>query len=257
MDAESLTAKITESFGRSARVRARRPRSLYQVEIPAFLSDGDAAQVYLREIDSGEVEMTDLGHTTMRLSYTRKISAEVEEALTRLGERHGFRFESGEFSARMPFNEITAGAIGLAQIEAAAEAVVEASARHRVSERRFREMVRTILRDAFREACEFDYFDRVADPQGNYAIDALVRPGRNALVISVVPSQMEAERAVGNRLFLEPYLKEPHHWVALPRDINKLPDKTRARLMSSYLVPVPSVEQEPDAVPERLRQLAA
>ena len=257
MDTESLTSTITKSFGRLARVRARRPQRLYQVEIPAFLADGDAAQIYLRELGSGEVTMTDLGHTAMRLSYTRKITRDVEAALTKLGERHGFRFQDGEFVAQMPRSEITAGAIGLAQIEAAAEAVVEASARQRVGERRFREMVRGVLESAFKEACELDYTDRESDPQGDYRIDAMVRPGRIALAISVVPSPVEAERAVGNLLFLEPHPREPHHWIALPRDINKLPDRTRARLMNSYLVPVPSVEEDPASVAPRLRQLAA
>ncbi len=126
-----------------------------------------------------------------------------------------------------------------------------------MSERRFREMVRQVLEEAFLDACVFDYFDRERDPQGVYAIEAMLRAGRWALAISVVPSQVEAERAVGNRLFLEPHLREPHRWVALPKDINKLPDKTRARLMSSHLVPIPKFEEEVGAVKGKLLDLAA
>jgi len=46
-------------------------------------------------------------------------------------------------------------------------------------------------------------------------------------------------------------------WVAIPRDVSALDKKTQLRLMKEYLVPVPKLEDERDAIGAKILELAS
>jgi hypothetical protein len=60
---------------------------------------GDAALVFVRPEEDGRVTLTDLGHTCMRLSYTRRLTEKTDAVLRALAERHGFTLKQGEIAS--------------------------------------------------------------------------------------------------------------------------------------------------------------
>ena len=148
MSAADLESVLRATLGRTIEVRPRRPNTLYQLEMPAFLADGDASAIFVRPEPDGRVLMTDLGKTCMRLSYTRSLTDELLAALDRLAERHGFRLEEGSLISRMPVTQVAAGALGLVQVEAEAEAVIGVAKARGEQARRFRDAARAAVERA-------------------------------------------------------------------------------------------------------------
>jgi len=127
MNSEELATLLRTAFGERASVRALRPNRLYQITLPVYLADGDAAFIFVEPTDDGRLVMSDMGQTSMRLSYTRASSDSSARALERLAERHGFSLQDGTIRTHVRNNEIVAGALGLLQIEAEAEATITAA----------------------------------------------------------------------------------------------------------------------------------
>ena len=119
--AESLHNAFASGLDAAARVRVRRPGSLFQVELPAFMGDGDVAAIYVRPAKEERLLVTDLGSTRTRLSYTRKLTGELDEELGRIAEGQGLVFEDGEIRAEVASRDLLATALGLLQVEAQAE----------------------------------------------------------------------------------------------------------------------------------------
>lgn len=256
INASTIESALRAGFGETTKVRARRPGTIYQIEIPAYLADGDAAAIFVRPGGNGRVVMTDLGHTSMRLSYSRKLTPAVDEALDRLARRHGFTHTDGAIASEMPTSEVFAGAMGLLQIEAEAEASIATSIAKGANAESFRQTVRDAIRDAFGAACTLD-FHAEDDPQGLYSVDAMIKGSRTTLTVAITATDLDAERAVGVKLRLDPVLRMPHRWVALPRNINELREKTRLRLMKEHLVPIPKFDDERADFAKKLAALAA
>jgi hypothetical protein len=255
MNRQTIHDTLSHRFGEAVRVTAARPR-LYQIELPAYMADGDVAQVFVDARDDGQLRVTDLGQTAMRLSYTRKASDSIDEALGRLAQTHGFKFDSGEFAAIVPIDELIAGAIGLLQIESAAEAASAAAATRGEQAETFKRTVRAELAQAFQAACTFDV-TADDDPDGIFALDAVVRLARGALAISIVPNDLAAEQAVGTKPHVVSAIEDVRAWVAIPRDINSLQNRTRLRLMKEYIVPVPKYEDERGKLGNKIGPYAA
>lgn len=255
MDATELTTIFRAGFGASARVRARRPNVLFQLDIPAFLADGDAAAIYVRPLGDGRALMSDLGQTCMRLSYEMSVGNKERETLARLATRHGFSLYEERLEAKMPMSELLAGAIGLIQIQAEAEATIVASVARSERSDSFRSVIRGVLRDHFGDACELDYHEP-SDKDGLYKIDAYIHTPIMPLGVAIAANDIDAERAVSAKLHLAAILPGKKRWIAIPKDINSFQDKTRKRLMMEYLVPVPRYEDEPGRLPPALDALA-
>lgn len=255
MNAESLAHTLAEGFRSNARVRVRRPNRIYQVELPAYLADGDAAQIFVVAEKGGAVQLSDLGMTRMRLSYRRTLGAADDGVLALLAERHGFSYTEGAFQTSVSPEELFAGALGLAQIQAQADAAVVAGRAKAERTERFKSVVREVLEAAFRDRIEFGYSDPTVDPAGLYPIDAVIHGGLD-LFVAVVPSDIEAERAVANRHFYEPNLKRRHRWAVVPRDLEALAARSRKRLLQAYLAPVPDFAEGRSRIPRELADLA-
>lgn len=257
MTPDELKSRLQAGFDSSASVRVRRPGLIYQIELPAFLADGDAAQIFVRtEAPSGCVTVTDLGQTLMRLSYTRALSDPAVERLERLASAHRFSFQNGQFFRHVPFDELFAAALALAQLETEAELAIRAGAARALTGEQFRSMVLSAIRAVFPREATIGYHEEDQDPAGLFPVDAVVtRPGR-PVGIAIIPSDIEAERAVSSKLWLAQHddLLRNAHWVALPRNLNGLTKGTKARLVGHYATPVVRVEDRLGALDAVVRE---
>jgi len=258
MDAEHLTERLREGFGSSAKVTTRRAGRIFQIELPAYLADGDAANIFVRPEPGGYVVVTDLGHTCMRLSYVRALTGTVTDAVEQIATRHGLRFEEGQIFARVPLQDLFTTALALAQTQAEAETAIATRATKEVSAEQFRTLVREVLREAFRDRVRLNYTDKELDPEGLYPLDAVVE-GPKPLAVAVIPSEADAERAVATKFMLDSKLREERpgvKWLALPRNLEKLPKKTQARVEHAYHVPLRVIQHPNQQLAGMLRQMS-
>lgn len=253
--ADSLREAFASGLDASASVRVRRPGSLFQVELPAFMSDGDAAAIFVRPSSAGSLVVTDLGSTRTRLSYERELSAEIDDELARLAELQGLRVEGGEIQVEVAPSELLAAALGLLQVEAQAERIAFTAPRRAREAAKFRKRALELLHEIFGAHLREPYFDEKSDPDGLFQVDALVE-GRKPLAIALVPNDVDAERAVGAKLALSKLSPPRTRWIAIPRDVERLTSKTRKRLLREYLSVGAAFEEDRGIVEERLRDLA-
>lgn len=229
-----LMHAFTSGLDGQARVRARRPGRIYQIELPAYLADGDVAEVYVRTAPSGRMIVTDLGTTRMRLSYDREITPDIDSHLATFAESQGFNLKQGELQAEVGKGELLAAALGLIQIEAQADRMLAGVRKRQRDAVQFREAVLGLLRELFGDdRLSPDFHDGVADPDRLYAIDALVK-GPRPLAIATVPSDLAAERAVIAKAHLEGLVSPSTWWLAIPKDLGRLSSKTQMRLSKAY-----------------------
>lgn len=257
MEVAEISKLLHAGFGSEASVRARRPGALFQVNLPAFLADGDAVAVYLRPGDDGRFKMTDLGHTCMRLSYSRKLTNDVLATVADLAQKHGFSLDEQRLSATIQPGDILGAALGMIQIQSEAEAVVARTISRGKQSDSFRRSVREMLGETFGDRVVFDYHEP-GDKDGLYSIDAMVSGHAASIGIAIAPSTVDAERAVAAKMHLAAALPGGRRrWVAIPRDVSALDKKTQLRLMKEYLVPVPKFEDERDAIGPKILELAS
>lgn len=240
MSLETIENLVRDALGGSASVKTRRPR-LFQVGVPAYMADGDGASVFVREHDDGRLAVSDMGRTLMRLSYTRDITDRVEEDLSRLAAVHGFALVDGELVATIGPREIAAGVLGLVQVESEAESSIQIASSRREQATAFRVTVREALKEIFAERCHLNFSDPVVDPEGDYAIDAVI-DGANTLGVFVVANDFEVDRALVHKAKLDPVLlrRNPRrYWVAVPRDVGELSPRSRRKLDPEYITASP------------------
>jgi len=220
--AESLRLAFTSGLDGRARVRVRRPASLFQIDLPAFMGDGDGVAIYVRPAKGDTLVVTDLGSTRTRLSYQRKVTAELDEELGRLAEHQGLVFEDGEIRAVVPTGELLAASLGLLQVEAQAEGLAVGSRRRAREASEFREKVLALLHEVFGNAMQEPFYDKATDPEALFKVDVLVAAPK-PLAIAVVPGDLDAERAVSAKLALQATVAPAKtRWIAIPRDMERL-----------------------------------
>ncbi len=257
MEVAEVSKMLRAGFGAEASVRARRPGALFQVNLPAFLADGDAVAVYLRPGEDGRLTMTDLGHTCMRLSYSRKLTNEVLATVADLAQRHGFALDEQRLAATIRREDILGAALGMIQIQSEAEAVIARTISRGKQSDTFRKAVREMLGETFGDRVAFDYHEP-GDKDGLYSLDAMIQGPAASIGIAIAPSTVDAERAVAAKMHLAATLpRGRRRWVAIPRDVSALDKKTQLRLMKEYLVPVPKFEDERDAIGSKILDLAS
>lgn len=252
---EALHRAFADGLDASARVRARRRGSLFQVELPAYMGDGDAAAIYVRPGTSGHLVVTDLGSTRMRLGYTRKLTGELDEEIDQLARGQGLVFEEGEIRAEVGERDLLAASLGLLQAEAQAERLGAVAKRRGREAAEFKAEALTLLRSLFGDEIEQPFFDKKNDPEALFKVDALIT-ARKPLAVALVPGDIEAERAVGAKLALRATAPPSTRWIAIPRDMERLTSRTRKRLTREYLAAGSAFEEDRLVVQDRLRDLA-
>lgn len=248
---EALQSAVRIGFGAAASVRARRPGRLFQIEMPAYLADGDGVQLYVEPIKGGDLRVTDIGQTIMRISYTREIDDSVTEKIAGLAERNGFTLTDGVLSTSVRPAELVAALFGLAQVQAVAEATAQATASRGPRAEEFRALVIAALREEFGESVQTDVMPE-GGQDASFAIDAVIHTARPVAVIAVANENL-AERAIANRFRAKAL--PVRDWIAVPRNIDALSKVARNRLMNSFTIA--RNEYEPAAVQQRIKQLAS
>jgi hypothetical protein len=108
----------------------------------------------------------------------------------------------------------------------------------------------------FGEKVRTPFFDRKADPEALYKVDAIV-DGAKPLAVALIPGDLDAERAVSAKLALQRTASPKTRWIAIPRDMERLTSRTRKRLVREYIAAGSSFEEDRSIVEERLRDFAA
>lgn len=254
--ADQLRQIFMKGLDAGATVRVRRPNSLFQLELPSYMGDGDGAQIYVRPRAGGKVLVTDLGATRMRISYESSVTPTLDHHLAKLAELHGFALDEGAFSAEVSASDLVPAALGLLQLEAVAERwSVKARVRQRETSR-FRTEAFELLSELFPDRVEEQFSNPETDPDGLYTIDAVIH-GTRELAIALVPNDVEGERAVSAKLMVESRLPENTVWLAIPRNLEKLRTETRLRLIRSYMPLGNSLADDHEVIRAKLRNMAA
>lgn len=249
LEIERIEAALREGFGNIS-LRTRRPRQIYQLEIPAWMSDGDGAQIYIQLRGEGRVSVTDLGTTATRLSYLAPLSERNASILSDLAEAQGFDFIDGRIEAAVGLGEIVPAVLGLLQVETVAEEVIEAPTA-RESAKRFV----TALMDELDRSFPGQVTRRPRlDDEGLWEVDALVELPRPVVVVAVA-SNAAAEQAVAAHAHLHDKVSEGKaFWTAVPRDIAKIKKSSQRRLRSAFHIPIAEFEPERETMAAKIRQ---
>lgn len=72
LDLEKLQEKLCEQLCSEIRLR-RKNEILVNVETPFTFPDGDAFQLYVKQMPNGSLRLTDMGHTLLHLSYENDV----------------------------------------------------------------------------------------------------------------------------------------------------------------------------------------
>jgi len=239
-------------------VRVRRPGAIFQVSLPSFHADGDAAGLFVRVHGDGRLTVTDLGTTFMRLSYGIKITSAVEAEVARVARANGFEVHEGRIQSTVIARDLVPALFGLMQIETLAEPMAKATRRQERVEVDFRkEVVDFVVATFGAERATVGFHDPTHDPKAYAAIDVVVRGGPRTLAIVAVSSPSAANDALGTKLITAPALEQSSRWIAVTRDFNALPDRSRSRLLREFLVPANSLDHDGDTVRDRLLDQAA
>lgn len=256
ISAESMRSLFTRGLDSGATVRVRRPGALYQLELPAFADDGDGATVYIRPRGNGELVVTDLGATRMRISYESSLTPTLDLELGKVARGHGYVLRDGAFECIVPAEELVPAVLGLLQLEAVSEQFVVKTRVRKQEASAFRESVVSLLEELFKGHVETAFTDPVRDPDGLFAVDAVVRTARKPMAIALVPNDLDAERAVSAKMTTQALLPGAL-WLAIPRDIDKLRTDSRRRLQKEYMPVVSEYSDERDLARARLIEFAA
>jgi hypothetical protein len=72
LDIEKIQDNLCQLLCAEVRLRQKND-TLTLIETPFFFADGDPYQIYIKEMPGGLIRLTDMGHTTMHLSYENDI----------------------------------------------------------------------------------------------------------------------------------------------------------------------------------------
>jgi len=254
LDSVQMDRVLRATFGSQVSVRARRP-GLFQINLPAILGDGDGALIFVRRLADGRLELSDLGHTAMRASYTQPWSEKMREPLAALAKSQGFEFVDGSVVSRVPDDQLLAGIFGLVQVQSKAEITLLASVQRQERSDQFRGKAREVLREAFPDAA-FDYTDRVLDADGLYPIDMLI-PGPRQLAVALVANDNDAASATMAKMkALQGSMAASRpRWAAVVRDLRDLSQVSQRRLINEDFK-IPTAEWDDRHMRQVIERLA-
>lgn len=256
MSFPDIEAELTRGLDTAAHVVERRPGRLWQLDLPAFLDDGDGVQVYV-QLHEGHFVLTDLGSIRMRASYIDDLTPAADRILIELAERQGFSSHKGEFRTDLTPGRLVPAALGLIQLQSQAEVALRQSAKHTRRAVRFRHDVIELLSEAFGAShIQRGFHDSSADPEGLFAIDAYIEAKR-PLAIACISSSATAERAIATKLKTSNVVAQGTRWVGVPRDIAVLDKTSHKRLVREYMLVGGEFDTDRKIVETTLRDLAA
>lgn len=197
MDTTELEAVLCRSLCGQAQVRASED-GLWQVKTPFSFPDGDAYSLYVRQLPTGGLRVTDAGLTLMHLSYDNDLDKIREGTRGRLLQQilaeSDLSEEDGEFFIDGPADQLGLNVFRFGQ---ALTRVHDLTFLNRArSESTFYEDLRELLRDLvgqdrLREAYVVPEVPRASE----YPVDFFVTGSQTPLYLFGVPSRDKARLA--------------------------------------------------------------
>lgn len=197
MNTEELSGLLCKTLCASAGVAEARP-GLWRVQTPFVFPDGDGYSLYVHQLPSGGVRVSDMGATMMHLSYENDLQKFRDGSRARLLEQILFdaavQEQDGEFFVDAPLSELGSSVFRVGQ---ALTRIHDLSFLNRLrNESTFyedlREMLRTLVEpERLHESYMVPELPRAAD----YPVDYFIDGGTLPLYLFGVPSRDKAQLA--------------------------------------------------------------
>lgn len=253
MNADDLTARLCQSMCDTAQVALVEP-GLWRVHTAFSFPDGDGFSLYVRQLPSGGVRISDMGATLMHLSYDTDIAKLREGTRARLlGQvlaEHSVAEEDGEFQVELPLNQVGDGVFRLGQ---ALTRIHDLSFLSRLrTENTFYEDLRNELeRLTSAQALHADYLIPTLAQPDHYPIDFYIEGGSLPLYVFGVPSKDKAQLTT---MILQHLLLNDLRFESLVvyQNMGELPRRAVSRLTNAANEQIDSL----DAVVDLERKIA-
>lgn len=197
MDTKELEAVLCRSLCGQAQVRVSED-GLWQVKTPFSFPDGDAYSLYVRQLPTGGLRVTDAGLTLMHLSYDNDLDKIREGTRGRLLQQilaeSDLNEEEGEFFIDGPADEL---GINVFRFGQALTRVHDLTFLNRArTESTFYEDLRELLKELVgEERLKESYVVPEVARASEYAVDFYVSGGSMPLYLFGVPSRDKARLA--------------------------------------------------------------
>lgn len=247
MNADDLSARLCQSMCDSAQVALVEP-GLWRVNTAFAFPDGDGFSLYVRQLPSGGVRISDMGATLMHLSYDNDLARLRDGTRARLlGQilaEASVSEDDGEFFVEVALPNIGDGVFKLGQ---ALTRIHDLSFLNRLRrESTFYDDLRSLLeRLAGADRVRADYLvPTLAQPE-NYPIDFHIIGGDLPLYLFGVPSKDKAQFAT---TVLQHLLLNHHRFNSLIvyQDMSDLPRPVVSRLTTAANDQVASLDAAED-----------
>ncbi len=249
-DLEHLQASISKSLCDTVGVHQRED-GLLMLDTPFAFPDGDHYPIYVRETTSGRLELSDLGHTLMHMSYDHDVDTLYRGNRAthreRIVSQCGVREESGRFSVETAPDQIAEALFRLVQAITKIYGLTEFGQVRRTSE--FNEELRQILSRKFSEkAFTPDYIVSGIPDRENYPVDYCFNGAtRSPLFLYGVPNQDKARLTTINLLHFK-VNELQFNSVIVFENRKSIPTKDMARLETVSGTTVSSLAAEKELV---------
>lgn len=215
MNAKELEKTLCKSLCGQAHVRVSEEEGLWQITTPFTFPDGDAYSLYVRQLPTGGLRVTDSGLTLMHLSYDNDIEKLRDGTRGRLLQQilaeGDLSEEDGEFFIDGPADQLGMNVFRFGQ---ALTRVHDLTFLNRLRvESTFYEDLRELLRDLVgRERVQEAYVVPDVPRASEYPVDFFVSGGESPLYLFGVPTRDKARLAT---IILQ-------HLIAAGRDFNSM-----------------------------------
>jgi hypothetical protein len=232
MDVAKIQDQICKSMCADVQVLPR-PDGRLLVQTPFTFPDGDGYSIYLQQLPSGGVRITDLGNTLMRLSYSEDIDKFTEgtraKILDRIIAEHGLVNSDGEFLLETPASEIGPSLFRFGQ---ALTHIHDLSylKRARVESTFYEDLARELSTVVKAEIVHPDYEVPELADAGNYVIDFCI-DGERPLFVFGVPGADKAKLTTITLQYLQKHQTQFESLLVFA-DQAKLPARDFQRLMN-------------------------
>lgn len=181
-----------------AEIKLAQHNGLWCVDTPFHFPDGDAFQIYLQEMPSGGLRITDAGHTLMHMSYefdTEKLrDGKRREVFTKILGEYQLRENDGELYMEVMPDELASSIFTFGQ---GLTGIYDTSlfTHARVESTFYEDLKEELLKLAGAENVDTDYLVPGLPDADLYPIDFQIKNARIPFFIFGIPSIDKAQKA--------------------------------------------------------------
>lgn len=231
--------------------------NLLLIETPFYFPDGDPYQIYIKEIGTGIVRLTDMGHTMMHLSYENDIDKFREGTRGKLFEQIKSETlveeENGEFFIDTQIDDLGLNLFRLGQALTKINDLTFLN-RARIESTFYEELHEQLIRIIPSELIKKDYFFEEMDNSKDYPIDYRIEGKYSPLFVFGIPNRDKARLTT---IILERLLRVDADFDSLIIffDQGSIPKQDLARLSNVGGEMIASLDAEDDFSRKLLRRV--